>query len=60
LVSLPACLLDEEERAPLLETFDGEQIKPYFIEAGKKLTYGNLRRQMTDRLEDKEFPELSF
>lgn len=38
---------------------DDETIKPYFIEAGKKLTYGNLRRQMKDSLEDKTFPELS-
>lgn len=37
---------------------DDENIKPYFIEAGKKLTYGNLRRQMADSLEDKAFPEL--
>ena len=37
---------------------DDESIKPYFIDAGKKLTYGNLRRQMTDSLEDKPFPEL--
>ena len=38
---------------------DDENIKPYFIEAGKKLTYGNLRRQLTDSLEDKPFPKLS-
>ena len=37
---------------------DDEKIKPYFIEAGKKLTYGNLRRQLSDSLEDKAFPEL--
>ena len=37
---------------------DDENIKPYFIEAGKKLTYGNLRRQLMDSLEDKPFPEL--
>ena len=37
---------------------EDENIKPYFIEAGKKLTYGNLRRQLTDSLEDKPFPEL--
>ncbi len=37
---------------------DDESIKPYFKEAGKKLTYGNLRRQMKDSLEDKPFPEL--
>ena len=38
---------------------DDDKIKPYFIEAGKNLTYGNLRRQLTDSLEDKPFPELS-
>ena len=37
---------------------DDEKIKSYFIEAGKKLTYGNLRRQLSDSLEDKAFPEL--
>ena len=98
-VSLLDCLLDEEERAPLLETFGGGQfaqigkmtrrvmapflylvmkslywskgktlkkimwcnddkIKPYFIKAGKNLTYRNLRRQLTDSLEDKPFPQL--
>ena len=38
---------------------DDEKIKPYFIAAGKNLTYGNLRRQLADSLEDKAFPELS-
>ncbi len=38
---------------------DDERIKPYFIEAGKNLTYGNLRRQLSDSLEDKAFPMLS-
>ena len=38
---------------------DDDKIKPYFIEAGKNLTYGNLRRQPTDSLEDKPFSELS-
>lgn len=37
---------------------DDEKIKPYFIEAGKKLTYGNLKRQLMDSLEDKPFPKL--
>ena len=37
---------------------DDEAIKPYFIEAGKQLTYGNLKRQLSDSLEDKPFPEL--
>ncbi len=38
---------------------DDEAIKPYFIAAGKALTYNNLRRQMADSLEDKPFPPLS-
>ena len=39
--------------------YSDERIKPYFIQAGKNLRYKNLQRQMTDSLEDKEFPELS-
>ena len=37
---------------------EDEAIKPYFIKAGKNLTYGNLKRQILDSLEDKPFPEL--
>ncbi len=37
---------------------DDDSIKPYFIEEGKELTYGNLKRQLADSLEDKPFPEL--
>ena len=37
---------------------DDASIKPYFIAAGKGLSYGNLRRQMADSLEDKPFPPL--
>lgn len=37
---------------------DDKAIKPYFIAAGKALTYGNMRRQMADSLEDKPFPAL--
>ena len=37
---------------------DDDKIKPYFIKAGKNLTYRNLRRQLTDSLEDKPFPKL--
>ena len=37
---------------------DDEAIKPYFIESGKNLTYGNLRRQLGDSLENKPFPAL--
>ena len=38
---------------------DDEKIKPYFIAAGKNLTYGNLRRQLADSLEDKHLLKLS-
>ena len=38
---------------------DDASIRPYFIAAGKALTYGNLRRQMSDSLENKPFPPLS-
>ena len=38
---------------------DDESIRPYFIAAGEALTYGNMRRQMEDSLEDKPFPGLS-
>ena len=37
---------------------DDDAIKPYFIAAGKALTYGSLRRQLADSLEDKPFPPL--
>ena len=37
---------------------DDDSIRPYFIAAGQALTYGNLRRQMKDSLEDKPFPPL--
>ncbi len=37
---------------------DDESIKPYFIEAGKNLTYSNLRRQMATSLENKPFLKL--
>ena len=33
-------------------------IKPYFIAAGKALRYANLRRQLSDSLQDKPFPPL--
>lgn len=35
-----------------------EAIKPYFVAAGKALSYVNIRRQMADSLEDKPFPPL--
>ncbi len=37
---------------------DDDAIKPYFIEAGKALSYGDLRRQMADSLVDEPFPPL--
>lgn len=37
--------------------YGGDSIKPYFIDAGKALKYKNIRRQMSDSLEDKPFPE---
>ncbi len=37
---------------------DDDAIKPYFIAAGKAIKYGNLRRQLSDSLEDKPFPAL--
>ena len=37
---------------------DDDTIKPYFIEAGQKITYKSLKRQLSDSLEDKPFPEL--
>ena len=38
---------------------DDDAIKPYFIAAGKALTYGNMRCQMADSLEDRPFPPLT-
>jgi hypothetical protein len=38
---------------------DDDSIKPYFIDAGKNLTYTDLRRQISDSLENKPFPPLS-
>lgn len=37
---------------------DDAAIKPYFIAAGRALTYGNLRRQFSDSLENRPFPTL--
>ena len=37
---------------------DDDAIKPYFIAAGKALSYGDLRRQLSDSLQDKPFPAL--
>ena len=38
---------------------DEDRIKPYFIAAGKALTFGNQHRQMMCSLEEKPFPALS-
>ena len=35
---------------------DDDEIKPYFIAAGKALKYGNIRRQLSDSLENKPLP----
>ena len=35
-----------------------DSIKPYFIAAGRALTYGNMHRQMADSLEDVPLPAL--
>lgn len=43
---------------PAVLFFDDAAIKPYFIAAGKALHYGNLRRQLSESLEDKPFPPL--
>ncbi len=37
---------------------DDEAIRPYFIEAGRALTYANLRRQLSESLVDEPFPAL--
>ncbi len=37
---------------------DDDTIKPYFIAAGQALRYGNLRRQLSDSLENVPFPPL--
>lgn len=37
---------------------DDDSIKPYFIEAGRNIRYGNLKRQLGDSLKDEPFPEL--
>ena len=38
---------------------DDDNIKPYFIAAGKALKYRNLRRQLSDSLENNPFPPLA-
>lgn len=38
---------------------DGAEIRPYFVAAGKALTYGNMRRQLSDSLENNPLPPLS-
>ncbi len=38
---------------------DDKEIRPYFVMAGKELTYKNMSRQLSDSLENKPFPLLS-
>ena len=57
--SMPVAEKMKEKTLKRIMWCDDDKIKPYFIEAGKNLTYGNLRRQLADSLEDKAFPELS-
>ena len=38
---------------------DDAEIRPYFVAAGKALTYGNMRRQLSDSLENNPLPPLS-
>ena len=57
--SMPVAEKMKEKTLKRIMWCDDDKIKPYFIEAGKNLTYGNLRRQLADSLEDKPFPELS-
>ena len=37
---------------------DDKEIRPYFVAAGKALKYGNMRRQLSDSLENKPLPPL--
>ena len=57
--SMPVAEKMKEKTLKRIMWCDDDKINPYFIEAGKNLTYGNLRRQLADSLEDKPFPELS-
>lgn len=38
---------------------DDAEIRPYFVAAGRALTYGNMRCQLSDSLENKPLPPLS-
>ena len=38
---------------------DDKEIRPYFVEAGKELTYRNMSSQLSDSLEKEPFPSLS-
>ena len=38
---------------------DDKEIRPYFIEAGKNLTYKNMKKQLSDSLEKKPFPPIN-
>lgn len=36
-----------------------KEIRTYFVEAGKNLKYKNIRKQLSDSLENKPFPKLN-
>lgn len=38
---------------------DDKELRPYFVKAGKELTYKNMRRQLSDSLVNKPFPQIS-
>lgn len=38
---------------------DDKEIRPYFVAAGKALKYGNMRRQLSDSLENKPLPPIN-
>ncbi len=38
---------------------DDKELRPYFVKAGKELTYRNMRRQLSDSLVKKPFPQIS-
>ncbi len=38
---------------------DDKELRPYFVEAGKELTYSNQRRQLSDSLINQPFPKIN-
>ena len=57
--ALKSLFLSKGKTLKKLMWCDDDSIKPYFIEAGKNLKYKNLKKQMSDSLENKPFPKLS-